>query len=59
MLENLKAIQINRNEAATKTLRIARRMALADARIAPLVAGKQIVKTVVVPKKLVNVVSGS
>jgi leucyl-tRNA synthetase len=30
--------------------------ALADARIAPLIAGKQIVKVIVVPKKLVNVV---
>jgi leucyl-tRNA synthetase len=30
--------------------------ALADARIAPLIAGKQIVKVIVVPKKLVNIV---
>ena len=27
-----------------------------DARIAPLIAGKKIVKVVVVPKKLVNIV---
>ena len=33
-----------------------RERALADARIAPLIAGKQIVKVIVVPKKLVNVV---
>jgi leucyl-tRNA synthetase len=31
-------------------------MALADQRIAPLVNGKQVLKTVVVPKKLVNIV---
>jgi leucyl-tRNA synthetase len=33
-----------------------RERALADARIAPLIAGKQIVKLIVVPKKLVNIV---
>jgi leucyl-tRNA synthetase len=33
-----------------------RERALADPRIAPLIAGKQIVKVIVVPKKLVNVV---
>jgi leucyl-tRNA synthetase len=33
-----------------------RALALADARIAPLIAGKQIVKVIVVPKKLVNIV---
>ncbi|HXJ18491.1 MAG TPA: class I tRNA ligase family protein, partial [Candidatus Polarisedimenticolia bacterium] len=33
-----------------------RERALADARIAPLIAGKQIAKTIVVPKKLVNIV---
>lgn len=33
-----------------------REMALADQRIAPLVNGKQVLKTVVVPKKLVNIV---
>jgi len=33
-----------------------RTMAMNDARIAPLVAGKEIVKAVVVPKKLVNIV---
>ena len=31
-------------------------MALADQRIAPLVNGRQVVKTIVVPKKLVNIV---
>ena len=35
-----------------------RERAMADPRIAPLLAGKQIVKVVVVPKKLVNIVLG-
>ena len=33
-----------------------REQALGDARIAPLVAGKHVIKTIVVPKKLVNIV---
>jgi leucyl-tRNA synthetase len=33
-----------------------RERALGDARIAPLIAGKQVAKTVVVPRKLVNIV---
>ncbi len=33
-----------------------REKAMTDPRIAPLLAGKQIVKVVVVPKKLVNIV---
>ncbi len=33
-----------------------RERAVNDVRIAPLIAGKQIVKIIVVPKKLVNIV---
>jgi len=43
-------IEENLNEDET------RERALADARIAPLVANKQIVKVIVVPKKIVNIV---